>query len=146
MFGAQGSQFGGRPESAFTLNGYRDWKHATGKNGVLNGHDKCFSHKQAPAAWSQYKLNHALGKTLPERMGKSHSEAIQQNRHYLLTIVEVILLCAKQDLALRGHREGPNSDNRGNFLEILNVVAKHDPIVQRKFINTGSEECHIYFR
>ena len=44
----------------------------------------------------------------------------------------MILLCAKQDLALRGHREGPNSDNRGNVLEILNVVAKHDPIVQRK--------------
>ena len=132
MFGAQGSQFGSRPESTFTLNGYRDWKHATGKSGVLNGHAKCFSHKQAQAAWSQYKLNHALGKTLPERMGKSHSEAIQQNRHYLKTIAEVILLCAKQDLALRGHREGPNSDNRGNFLEILNVVAKHDPIVQRK--------------
>ena len=83
MFGAQGSQFGSRSESTFTLNGYRDWKHATGKNGVLNGHAKCFSHKQAQAAWSQYKLNHALGKTLPERMGKSHSEAIQQNRHYL---------------------------------------------------------------
>ena len=86
MFGAQGSQFGSRPESTFTLNGYRDWKHATGKNGVLNGHAKCFSHKQAQATWSQYKLNHALGKTLPERMGKSHSEAIQQNRHYLKTI------------------------------------------------------------
>ena len=38
----------------------------------------------------------------------------------------------KQYLPLRGHREGPISDNRGNFLEILNVVANHDPIVQRK--------------
>ena len=41
-------------------------------------------------------------------------------------------MCAKQDLPLRGHREGPTSDNRGNFLEILNVVANHDPIVKRK--------------
>ena len=67
------------------------------------------------AAWSQYKLNHAQGKTLPERIGKCCSEAIQQNRHYLKTIVEVILLCAKQDLALQGHRESSNSDNRGIF-------------------------------
>ena len=44
----------------------------------------------------------------------------------------MILLCAKQYLPLRGHREGQTSDNRGNFLEILNVVANHDPIVQRK--------------
>ena len=44
----------------------------------------------------------------------------------------MILLCAKQDLPLRGHREGPTSDNRDNFLEILNVVANHDPVVKRK--------------
>ena len=66
---------------------------------------------------------------LPECMGKSHSKDIQQNRHYLKTIAEAILLCAKQDLALRGYIEGPNSDKKGDFLEILNVVAKHDPIV-----------------
>ena len=107
-------------------------KHATGKNGVLNGHAKCFSHKQAQAAWGQYKLNHTLGTTLPDRLGSNRAEAIQQKRHYLKTIAEVVLLCAKQDLALRGHREGPTSNNKGNFLEILNVVAKHDPIVQRK--------------
>ena len=29
MFGAHGSQFGSRPESTFTLTGFRDWKHAT---------------------------------------------------------------------------------------------------------------------
>ena len=30
MFGAQGSQFGSRPESTFTETGFIDWKHATG--------------------------------------------------------------------------------------------------------------------
>ena len=44
MFGTQGSQFGSRPESNL-VTGFRDWKHATGKNGVLNGHARCFSHK-----------------------------------------------------------------------------------------------------
>ena len=44
----------------------------------------------------------------------------------------MVLLCAKQVLALRGHREGPTSSNKGNFLEVLNVVTKHDPIVQKK--------------
>ena len=132
MFGAQGSQFGSRPESSFTLTGFRDWKHATGKNGVLNGHARCFSHKQAQAAWGQCKLNHTLGTTLSDCLGSSRAEAIQQNRHYLKTIAEVVLLCAKQDLVLRGHREGPISNNKGNFLEILYVVAKHDPIVQKK--------------
>ena len=79
---------------------------------------------------SQYKLNHTLGTTLSDHLGSA--EAIHQNRYYLQTIAEVVLLCAKQDLALCGHRGSPTSNNKGNFLEILNVVAKHDPIVQRK--------------
>ena len=35
MFVAQGSQYGSPPESTFTLTGFTDWRHATGKNGVL---------------------------------------------------------------------------------------------------------------
>uniref|UniRef100_A0A1X7TB94 DUF4371 domain-containing protein n=1 Tax=Amphimedon queenslandica TaxID=400682 RepID=A0A1X7TB94_AMPQE len=48
--------------------------------------------------------------------------------------VEVLLLCAQQDLPLRGHREY-NSHNRGNFLEILSTIAKHDKIVEAKLKN-----------
>ena len=33
-------------------------------------------------------------------------------------------------MSFRGHRECVNSVNRGNFLEILGLVAKHDPVVQ----------------
>ena len=98
----------------------------TGKNSVLNSHARCFSHKQTQTAWAQYKLNHTSG-----TYGSSHAEAIQQNRHYLKAIVEVVLLCAKQDLALRGHREGPTSNNKSNLLEILNVVASMIQLFKR---------------
>jgi len=48
----------------------------------------------------------------------------------------VLLLCSKQEIALCGHREGSESLNRGNFLEILHLVAQHDPLVQRR-LNHG---------
>ena len=38
-------------------------------------------------------------------------------------------------MSLRGHRESSNSTNRGNFLEILSLVAKHDPIIHHKLSN-----------
>ena len=47
----------------------------------------------------------------------------------------MVLLCVRQEIALRGHRESDNSVNRGNFLEILNVVASHDSTVQQKLMN-----------
>ena len=45
------------------------------------------------------------------------------------TIAEVLLLCSQQEIAFRGHRESSDSLNRGNFLEILGVVARHDKVM-----------------
>lgn len=44
-----------KAESTFTTIGFRDWKHASGKSGVLQNHDKCPVHKSAVIAWGQYK-------------------------------------------------------------------------------------------
>ena len=81
---------------------------------------------------SQFKLNTKHSSTIADRMESSRSEVIATNRHYLKTLIQVLLLCARQEIALRGHRESNDSANRGNFLEILSVVACHDSIVQQK--------------
>lgn len=51
--------------------------------------------------------------------GNARAELVSKNRHYIKSIVEVLLLCARQDIALRGHREHAESANRGNFLHYL---------------------------
>ena len=121
-----------RPEMAFTTIGFRDWKHATGKSGILNCHNNCAAHKQAAIAWSQYTLNVQQGTTISERMGSARTQQIESNRHYLKTIAEILRLCGLQEIALRGHRESQTSLNRGNFLEILELVANHDPGIRRR--------------
>ena len=60
---------------------------------------------------------------------------IRKNKHYLRSLLEVLMLCCKQEISFRGHRESVNSVNRGNFLEILGLVAKHDPVVQHMLTN-----------
>lgn len=47
------------------------------------------------------------------------------NKHYLKN-VELITYLTTQGLALRGHDEKEDSDNRGNFLELCSFFAKHD--------------------
>ena len=44
-------------------------------------------------------------------------------------------MCSHQEIALRGHREGEASRNRGNFLEILNLIAIHDPVINERLKN-----------
>ena len=70
-----------------------------------------------------------------DRLDSTRRQQIQENRWYLKTIAEIILLCSRQDLALRGHRESVESLNRGNFLEILELVAGHDEVIKDKLKN-----------
>lgn len=131
LFGAvSGGQ--SRPEMAFAVTGFRDWKHATEKSGSLTCHNNSLTHKQAVVAWSQYTLNVQRGTTISERMGSVRAEQIENNRHYLKTVAEILLLCSQQEIALRGHRESPTSVDRGNFLEILKLVANHDQIIHHR--------------
>ena len=59
-------------------------------------------------------------------------------------MAEVILLCAKQELALRGHKESSKSQNRGNFVEILNLVARHDPVIKEKLQKGPQNNKYTY--
>lgn len=124
-----------RPERSFTEVAFRDWKHATGAKGVLARHANCITHKQSTIAWNQ---SLALEKhhSVAEQLGIARAEQIKKNRHYVMTIIEVLLLCSKQEIALRGHDESDTSLNKGNFREILEVIARHDSVVKDR-LNHG---------
>ena len=122
----------GRVEDTFTKAGFRDWKHARGKEGILQGHVSCFTHIQAMSNWHDYKLNEEQGTSVANCLDSARTEQIRLNRHYLRSVAEVILLCSRLEIALRGHDESDVSLNKGNFREILEVVAKHDPIVKQR--------------
>ena len=67
---------------------------------------------------------------------KTSEQYYQRNKHVLGAIADAVLLCAKQGLPLRGHRDtkvndmGKSTGNRGNFLGIMELIAKYDPIVK----------------
>lgn len=119
----------GRYWETFTKNGFCDWKHALGKGGIISCHDHCKTHMQAMVAWQEYVRNKASGTSITHRLDAARSKLIAANRHYLKTILQVLLVCSQQEIALRGHDESATSTNRGNFREILNLIASHDKVV-----------------
>ena len=68
-----------RPEASFTVIGFRNWKKATGKNGVLSRHANSISHKSSEVAWQQYKLNLQQGTSIQEWSNSNRSTKIKQN-------------------------------------------------------------------
>ena len=83
------------------------------------------------ASWIDFQDNQRKQKSVASSLNTQRKQQISNNRHYLKTIVELLLFCASQEIGLRGHRE-QESVNKGNFLELLQVVARHDPVVKAR--------------
>ena len=102
----------GWPEKAFTVNGFRDWKHATWNKGALSTYNNSYSHKQSVIVWGHFKAASSLG-TVSEQLGSNRSEMVTKNRHYFKAILDVILTCCRQHIASCRHRDTADSLNRG---------------------------------
>lgn len=135
-----------RSDNAFVSTGFRNWKNALGKQGTIVCHDTCESHKVAMVSWQDYRRNTELGTTVIDRLDSTHNKLIQENRHYIQTLAQVLLYCAKQCLPLRGHNESVNtSHNLGNYLELLSLIAQYDPIVKHR-ISSGPNNTVLRFK
>ena len=65
----------------------------------------------------------------------------QANRAILPYIVDAVLLCTKQQIALRGHQDDqvqfaePPASNQGNFIAILRLLAESNPVLKEHLIS-----------
>lgn len=79
-------------------------------------------------------------KTLEARLLQNRTiDSIQQNvmekerkkwRDILHRLLDVSLFLAQQNLPFRGHREDSSSENRGNFLELVDLLSHYDPVLK----------------
>ena len=83
-------------------------------------------------------------KSVPIRqlMTSAINERIKENRAKLVPIVQTIMSCGRQNLALRGHRDGSTnfdtSDNPGNFQTLLDLrIEGGDKVLQDHFKNAS---------
>lgn len=111
---------------------------ATGKDSVLQNHDKCQYHKDAMLLGSQFAENVTNPKeSIQCKIYDLNERQYETNSHILQSIVKTILLCGKQNIPLRGHRDDSTSEapNKGNFLAILNLLADSDDILKNHLEN-----------
>ena len=103
--------------------------------------DKSDFHKNCVAAMSEFVkvLEH---KSVPIRqlMTSAVNERIKENRAKLVPIVQTIMSCGRQNLALQSHRDDSTnfdtSDNPGNFQTLLDLrIEGGDKVLQDHFKN-----------
>ncbi|XP_056453653.1 zinc finger MYM-type protein 1-like isoform X2 [Gadus chalcogrammus] len=126
-------------ESVFTSeSGFSQWKKAMYKDAGFKVHEKSDSHITAMLAWSEHKKAALTDASVLNMLNNEYKKKVEENRSYIKTVADVLLLTATQNMAQRGHRESEQSDNKGNFLEILEMIAKPNPMVAKKMKATGN--------
>jgi hypothetical protein len=119
-------------ETAFTKDGFSNWKTACEKGRGFKQHGKSQNHIYSMNKWAEFKKRKDTNTSILQTMNAAYAKTIDENRHYLKVVCEVLLFTATQSVAQRGHRETSESDNRGNFVELMSLIATKDPIVLEK--------------
>ena len=130
----------GNAEEAFTKTAFRRWKKAHGKDGAITKHINSQCHKMSIVSWNDYNRNKAAKTSVGQVLNDSYRKKVNENRHYVKTVGEIILLTATQNIAQRVHREGDDVSNPGNVQKILQFAAKHDPVIANRIKNGPKNE------
>ncbi|KAJ4448834.1 hypothetical protein ANN_00225 [Periplaneta americana] len=96
-------------------------KHQSSKQHLL--------HSQSFHLLESIRIEHALSESARLQTMK-HNEEVSSNRRILARLIQATIFLSKQELAFRGHRENESSGNRGNYLELLDLLAQNESLIR----------------
>ena len=83
------------------------------------------------------ELRLAQGKLVDREEKDMVQNEAKKWRQILITFLDIIWFLSKQNLALRSHGEDVHNvdvENKGNFLELVHLMAKFDPILREHLV------------
>uniref|UniRef100_A0A3B3DJS2 DUF4371 domain-containing protein n=1 Tax=Oryzias melastigma TaxID=30732 RepID=A0A3B3DJS2_ORYME len=115
-------------ESVFTSEeGLKNWKKATFKDGGILCHARSEAHTTAILAWAECEKSTSRTSSLSASLDAQHSKLLKENREYICHGATCYYRLQSPEGALTRVLSSP--PNKGNFLAIMELLAKHNPIV-----------------
>jgi len=104
-------------------------------NPKISDHESSPKHIENFMKWKELEINLGHGATIDKREQNILENETKTWREILFRLLDIIRFLAKQNLAFRGHREEIRSntestENKGNFLELVDLLAKYDPVLR----------------
>lgn len=110
-------------------------------------HEKSLSHVRAFLTWKEFEVRLSRGLTIDGNQQVAVANEVKKWKLVLSRILDIIKFLAKQNLALRGHREEFDCrTNRGNFLELVELLAKYDAVLSEHLTKIRSgQRCTVTY-
>ncbi|GFX21159.1 uncharacterized protein TNCV_4367381 [Trichonephila clavipes] len=91
----------------------------------IEEHENSIIHIQACRTYDIWKQNKTVDSLL-----KCSFKEVNKVSQILRRIIDVTMTLAMYNLPFRGHRENRDSTQRGHFLNIIDLLAKYDPLLK----------------
>uniref|UniRef100_A0A671TI94 DUF4371 domain-containing protein n=1 Tax=Sparus aurata TaxID=8175 RepID=A0A671TI94_SPAAU len=65
-------------------------------------------------------------------MDEQKKKQVAENQYYIKSLAEILVLTATENIAQRGHRESLDSEKKGVFLSMLDLLGNHNPIIKKR--------------
>ncbi|KAL4100983.1 hypothetical protein QTP88_021004 [Uroleucon formosanum] len=100
--------------------GFKNWKN---QNSGLRKHNNSEEHMISNTMWMSYLDMKTLGNlSVASLINEGHKKLVLENQNYIKMIGRTLLYTAIQGIAQRGDNEEESCANRGNFIELLNLI------------------------
>ena len=103
--------------------GLNDWRHLSQQ---IRSHENFTHHAEACVIYEQWKNRRTI-----EALHESLLKKTNFWQNVLERLVNVTLMLAKCNLPFRGFGEKLSKDNKGNFLSIIQLLAKYDTVLDK---------------
>lgn len=101
---------------------------------TISQHELSPMHIRSFSQWDELEIRLGHGATF-NKLQQNIDKEIKKLKEILKRILDIIRFITKQNLAFRGHHksvhqeESNSMENRGNFLEVVDLLAKYDPVL-----------------
>uniref|UniRef100_H3A3E0 DUF4371 domain-containing protein n=1 Tax=Latimeria chalumnae TaxID=7897 RepID=H3A3E0_LATCH len=112
------------PNIANPKRGFSDWKHL---NPRIGEHENSPEHCQSYLSWRSFEMNIKHGTGIDSGLQRTVSAEKEKWRTILKIILDAIIFCAKNNLALRDSSDIIGQSNSGIFLNLLEMISHYNP-------------------
>ncbi|XP_074328032.1 uncharacterized protein LOC141665944 [Apium graveolens] len=111
----------------------------------LKEHDNSGEHVNNMCAWIDLRDRLEINKTIDKDVQKQIKKEKQHWKELLNSIIHVVEYLATNTLAFRGTIDRPFDENNGNFLGLIEMIAKWDPIMKEHLRRIEHSEIHYHY-
>lgn len=139
----------GHSKTAWIVGGVRQWQkmksRGKDKQGKLAQHFSSASHKEAMSDYCAFTLkSNNIDVVFNKQLRQSAIREKQEqafNKDAVSILIDLARTLARQGLAFRGHNEGTNESQNGNFYQMVLLLSRHNAILKR-WLNDKSMRSH----